>query len=280
MRRFTIFTASLLFLAWTATASAITLYDGTLGTLPAAQPTPGQGWAYGASGAATQTAAGGVTTLDTTAADSISAGYNAHLVGTISGNPATYTMTGLPVPFDRSTGYTVEITTQVNSESHGTHTDRAGFSIIVLSSDLNGIELGLWTNEIWAQSISAGPTYFTHGEGAAYPPTTQHQYDLAILGGQYRLFSDGTQILSGNLRDYSGSLKNTTVGAFSTFPYATPNYIFLGDDTTEANASVNIADVRMFSTALPEPASFVLMGLGVLVCGGIAYRHRRKPPLN
>ena len=41
------------------------------------------------------------------------------------------------------------------SETHSTN-DRAGLSLIVLSSDLRGIELGFWTNEIWAQSGAAG----------------------------------------------------------------------------------------------------------------------------
>ncbi len=42
---------------------------------------------------------------------------------------------------DRTTGYTLSFDLQVGSESHVSN-DRAGFSVIALSSDLQGIELG------------------------------------------------------------------------------------------------------------------------------------------
>ena len=52
---------------------------------------------------------------------------------------------------DRTAGYTVRFTAQVQEELHNNN-NRAGFSVIVLSSDLKGIELGFWEDQVWAQA--------------------------------------------------------------------------------------------------------------------------------
>src|SRR3954454_4104234 len=116
------------------------LYDGSLNTTPNSQ-----GWFYGTDSLlATQSAAGGVTTFSTTAASSIRAGYSTL-------NPITnQVLPGMPI-LDRAGGYTVQFDVKLDSESHASN-DRAGFSLIALSSDSKGIELGFWTNQVWAQS--------------------------------------------------------------------------------------------------------------------------------
>jgi hypothetical protein len=64
-------------------------------------------------------------------------------------------------------------------------------------------------------------------------------------------------ILSGPIRDYT---------AFNGFPnpYRTPNFCFLGDDSSSAGAMVNIADV----TLVPAP-TLVIPAAGVLGWQGI-----------
>ncbi len=151
-----------------------------------------------------------------------------------------------------------DLSAKINSETHARN-DRAGFSVIALSSDQVGLELGFWADKIWAQNDSP---LFTHGEEASFDTTTQHMYDLAILGGQYKLLADNAAILTGSLRNYSGSGP----------PYSTPNFLFLGDDTTSASASVSLARVDMFSFALPEPSSLVLLALGSTLAFGVIRR--------
>lgn len=179
-------------------------------------------------GLAVQSFAGGVTTLNTTAANAVQAGY--------FHNPPFFAG---PV-LNRLEGYTLRFTVQVVSESHATN-HRAGFSVILLSSDLQGIELGFWADEIWAQEGGAAPGLFTRAEGAAFNTTAGLiPYELTVLGDSYALSTGNTPILSGKLRDYT---------AFAGFPdpYETPNFIFLGDDTTSAQAEIRLARVSVIT---------------------------------
>jgi len=188
-----------------------------------------QGFLYVAdSASAIQTFSDGITTLDTTASQAIHAGY----------------FSQSPLKLDRETGYTLRFTTHLLSESH-TGPDRAGFSVIALSSDLQGIELGFWEDEIWAQEGGLSPNLFTHAEGAAFDTTAGLiPYELTILGNTYALATGSTAILSGTLRDYT---------AFNGFPdpYETPNLVFLGDDTTSAQASIRISSVQVITDNAP-----------------------------
>lgn len=213
--------------------STTVLYDGALGTLPGMQ-----GFVYLTNplfGAlATQSVSGGATTLDTTPRMSDSAGYFA--------NSALYPA------LDRTAGYSLLFTTQVMTESH-VGNDRAGFSVIILSSDLMGIELGFWTNEVWAQEGGSPPGLFTHAEGAAFNTTSGLiTYTLTITGSTYALSASSGAVLSGGLRDY-------TAFTGSPNPYETPNLIFLGDDTSSAQAKIKLSAVRLsvpiFTVYLP-----------------------------
>jgi hypothetical protein len=203
------------------------LYDGSLNT-----GTPNtQAMLYISFPAGSyETFTNGVTILDTTSANGISAGY--------FGNDPTLML-------DRSLGYTLHVTVQISSESHANN-NRAGFSVIVLSSDVKGIELGFWQDEVWAQNDDSDPgSLFTHGEGAAWDTTSGLMaYDLAILSDTYTLWAGDTAVLTGALRDYSN---------FAGFPdpYETPNLIFLGDDTTSAQALIQLSYVAVTVNELP-----------------------------
>jgi len=219
-------------------ASAVTLYDGSLGTAPSSQ-----GWlSHYTFNGGTETVGATKTTYDASAADNTQGGYSTHtFVGTLV-NPSS------PV-LDRTTGYTVSVDLKLLSENHSSN-DRAGLSLIVLSSDHQGIELGFWNNEIWEQS---GPA-FTHGLGTAYDPTAAIKtYDLVVSGSNYTLLGNGSPIRSGTLKDYS------TFG----FPYTTTNWIFVGDDTTSARGAFEISRLAV---TVPEPAGMLLFLLPVAVC--------------
>ncbi|HEY3230532.1 MAG TPA: hypothetical protein VGJ87_15015, partial [Roseiflexaceae bacterium] len=102
--------------------------------------------------------------------------------------------------------------------------------------------LGFWSDHIWAQEGGAEPNLFTHAEDAPFTTTTGLiSYTLAIHGGTYALAANGAPILSGNLRDYSAF-------AGPIDPYETPNFIFLGDDTTSARAKIRLAALAVTVT--------------------------------
>jgi hypothetical protein len=222
-------------------ANAVVLYDAALGTTPGQQ-----GWFYQSSGAS-ETFANRATTLDTTADTSIKSGYFASQTGFLGSSA--------PVPvLDRAGGYTLTFAAQVQQEDHAGSDkngdqigDRAGLSLIVLSSDKKGVELGLWKDQIWIQNDgdSEPPTgtLFTHGESAIFDTTTGLiSYTLSIKGASYSLSSGGIAILTGSVRDYTAWEAPPLAPAN---PYRTPNLIVLSDDTTSASAKIRLAYVAV-----------------------------------
>jgi len=219
-------------------AHAGVLYDGGLGTLPSAQ-----GWLYLANppSGATQTLGAGAVTLDTTGQASYQAGYFS------TSHPGVPTL-------DRHAGYRVGFDVQVTEEAHGSN-DRAGFSVIALSEDKLGIELAFWENEIWAQS---GPA-FTHAEETGYDTTAVRRYELHVAGDRYSLSAGGSEILAGPLRDYSSH----------PYPvYSLTSFLFFGDDTTSAQASIALARIDVTApTLIPEPAGLAFVALAGCALG-------------
>jgi hypothetical protein len=225
-----------------APVSAGTVYDGSLGTSPNSQQFFYLTDPFGGA-SAVQTVGSSSVTLNTTAQTSDKAGY--------FGSGSTHA--GIP-EMDRATGFTVSFTLRLDSETHNT-SDRAGLSVIALGSDSRGIELGFWTDRIWAQSDSP---LFTHAEEALFDPTASLiAYDLAIVGDSYTLSSGATTILTGSVRDYTAFS-----GAFN--PYDQQNFVFVGDDTGSAAASFEMTHVVV---TVPEPTSGMLVLLGGALFG-------------
>ena len=211
------------------------LYDGGTGTLPEAQ-----GWGYAAVPAqlVSTSQTGSATRLVTTAANLANAGYARQMT----------------TPLLRESGFNLALRFKLNGEAHA-RPDRAGFSVIVLGADRRGIELGFWTDLVFAQ---ADLPLFVHDEEAAFDFRSGfNDVVVSVRGTNYTLFAAGAPRLSGPLRDYT---------AFSGFPdvYETPNFIFLGDDTTSAGADVEIASV-----ALVTPPVLRVVGAGLLEWTGV-----------
>jgi hypothetical protein len=215
-------------------APAQTLYDAGKGTLPGVQ-----GWLYLTtplfSSEAKESFSEGGTLLDTRTRIADKAGYFSNLppLGTHPANPV----------LDPVAGFHLSFTVRVLSEEHASE-DRAGFSVIVIASDLSAIELGFWAGEIWAQS---GPE-FHHAEGVALDTTdlVPRRFDLQFQRGQYALSANGTVLLTGPLRRYD---------SFGP-PYAIPNFLFFGDDTSSASARTELKLIRV------EPLPRVIVSQG------------------
>lgn len=215
--------------------NTLILYDATSGNIPGS---PLVNFTDFPPGSATPLYSNGLTVLDTTTAGSDT------YAGWVSSGATT---PGFPI-LDRSAGFQLNFSIQVDRESHDSH-HRAGFSVIVLSQDAKGVELGFWENEIWAQSDEATGGLFRRGEGVAFPTTTAPtDYQITVAGDSYTLTANMNPILSGPLRDYS---------SFDGFPdpYETPNFIFLGDDTRSAQARVQLRFVSVTGTEPITPTS-------------------------
>lgn len=234
---------------------SVVLYDGSLTTLPTTQ-----GLEYVATGG-TETAITGGVELNTTGNALFSAGY--------------FSDPTLTPTLDRTTGYTISFSAQILDEfrtasankNNDGKDDRAGFSVLAVSSDgVGAIELGFWDDQIWAQedgttqvNPAAQPvdgnaaddalTLFTQAESVAFATTTLVNYDLTIYQNTYSLFANDTLVLSGDLRNY-------TAFSGTPDPYQTPNLIFLGDNTTSAVAAVRLTNVAV--TTYTPPATVTL----------------------
>lgn len=247
----------------TAAQGGMILYDATAGTLPAAQ-----GWLYGTNpifgSEATQTVGGGILTLDTTADRSEQAGYFSALPPIPGQHP------GLPV-MDPSIGYTVRFGLQVESEGHNQRDDnsdgiddRAGYSVIVVSENLEAIEIAFWEDEVWAyddDSVNA-IDLFTHAEGAAYDTTEAlTTFAITVQGDMYTVRANGAPLFGGMMRDYSAF-------AGTPDPYEIPSFLFFGDDTSSADSRTRVSFIEII---IPEPGATALAAMA----GAVLLRRRR-----
>jgi Domain of unknown function (DUF4347) len=180
---------------------------------------------------------------------------------------------------DRAQGYILSFTASLSAETHtgsdrnlDGKDDRAGFSVVVVGNDQTAIELGFWSDRIFAQSdgtTQANPalepdgslpnatrTLFTQAESATFNTTTLTAYDLAVVGDIYTLFANGQAILSGKLRNYTAFVpQNISVGPLSVkppSPYTQKNLVFFGDNTPAASATLQLKNVAITTNgALP-----------------------------
>jgi len=266
-----------------ATGASVTLYDGSLSGTP-----DSQGWLEFTTAPAsvtidpitlnlpqaTQTQIVGGTQLNTavtnaliTDPNDIAGGYgNYESCIDVFPNSCTPNLINPSFPtLDRNAGYSISLDLQINRENH-VGNDRAGFSITAISSDLRGIELGFWEDEIWAQHDDVTGSLFTHAEGNdAIATTALSSYELQIQGNSYQLFQNNLSILNGSLRDYSAfdHTAGISLGGLNLTlpydPYETPNLLVFGDNTTRA--SVN-ADLRNVAVTTAEAANNPTAGAG------------------
>lgn len=231
------------------------LYEASAGAVP---ESPLMGFTDFPPGAAQPAYTESVTLLDTTV---LGGDTYAGWVSSGSSTP------GFPI-LDRTTGFQVNITLQLERESHSNN-NRAGFSIIVLAQDAMGIELSFWENEIWAQSDGLTGGLFRHAEGTAFATTAGlTDYQITIIGDSYTLAAGGLPILTGPVRDYS---------AFDEFPdpYETPNFLFLGDDTTSAQARLHLSSLSVTGS---EPATPTIAVTGTRTSSPLPTPTSTSPP--
>jgi len=242
--RFLIAPVAAVLTAWACgPVGAAVLYDAALGTAPAAQ-----GWTTQGIGAApVQSVAAGTYRLDTTGTGVLTFGS-----GLVSA-----------LPLDAASGYDLSFSLQVMSEAHSSD-NRAGFSVLAVGADpRKAIELAFWSGHVWAYDYDGlAADRFVHGADAAFDTASALQtYTLSVRHQQFTLFSGGSTLLSGALRDYTAS---------GLPPYATPNLLFFGDDSSRGTSVTQLGFVSL--SPVPESASAALWLAGLAVLGAMAWR--------
>lgn len=243
MRRFLLLAAAVLLTGSSALGDTV-LYDGSQGNAP-----QDQGWlSYAGFGTSYAVGSGGVA-FDSTSDPADQGGFSNYEM--FSSTPVNGSFPALA----RAAGFTIELDLGLFAESHSSN-DRAGFSVIVLGDDAKGIELGFWTDSIWAQDDDP---LFTQAESVSYDTTAELvRYAITIQGDTYSLSAAGSEILTGDVRDYS------SWGA----PYGVANFLFLGDNTTSAAGAAGLGYVAV----VPEPGTLAALAAGA---GLVLLRRRR-----
>ena len=220
------------------------LYDPALGTIPSQQ-----GWLSFLDNSTVEQFDGHYISLDTTADRTDQSGYfSEDPPFGIIGHPQ------FPV-LDRNAGFTIRFELQVISESHNLRDhngdgrlDRAGFSVIAISDDLLGVELGFFEDRLWVYAAAGESpnSQFTQAEGVTFDTTADFvTYDLSVFGDHYTLYADHRRFLSGPLRNYNPTGLSSLVD-----PYDNPSFVFLGDDTTSAESHTILGRIEAFATGL------------------------------
>ncbi len=248
-----LFVGALWGLTLVSSAAVVPLYTPSGTQTPVDQP-----WlTYNALGPASQVGSSSGVTLDSTALMLTYAGYSNY---TTSG---AYKNAAFP-SLNRTQGYSLRFDLQVLSQANNAAAntnpvgqERAGFSVILLGSDGFGIEIGFREGQVFTQPNA---TFLGLGESANFDTKSQiNRYDLFISGSSYTLNAGGNTVLTGGLRNYS---------AFGQ-PYNLKNFVFLGDNTTEAQSRAFLGRVEL--NPVPEPGTLL-----ALLTGGLAIVRRRR----
>jgi hypothetical protein len=253
-------------------AVTINLYDGSSGVTPNNVPNPYLKFSNirGDSNfpASSQTADGGVTTLNTNGSLANLGGYsNYDLV-----NLDSFVNPLFPI-LDRNAGYTLSFTMKLNSQT-GNNVNRAGFNALILGNDQKGIEIGFRNSDIFAYNNDNSFSRGDQNSNLNGILSNLNTYDLNVLGNNYTLKNGSNTLLAGSLRDYTDAAANTNNPLIAGI-YETPNFLFLGDDRTAAGTSVDIKNISLTTTSVPEPSS--MAGVAVAIgCGAMFKRKLRK----
>ena len=277
--------ASTVFLTGTINekAGAINLYNGT--GLPGSQLTLQIG-AIKSDGTAVSPFTGTGQTIvtgqgvkvDTAANSAEYSGYsNYNPLSSTYFNPAIFQSSTL----NQATGYTITFTVSLSNVFDGSAPEapRAAFSVIAVSSDKKGIEIGFRPTAIFSQSASFGTASETSSSLISIDTSISKDYTLTVFNDTYSLSlsSSGTSIINGALKNYvfDPTLSSPSL-PFN--PYTTSSFLFFGDDTGKASGTFTLGNVTLDTTPVPFEFS-PTYGL-LAITTGMAINNWRKKTKN
>ncbi|MGF1535009.1 MAG: hypothetical protein ACFB4J_00805 [Elainellaceae cyanobacterium] len=199
---------------------------------------------------ATQTATAGGVVLDTRGSTDPNAGYAGYsnytvdLSGISLTDPTNINFSPVNPNFpalDSTAGYSLSFDLAITEES--SVPDRSGFSLLVVGSDSRAIELDFKSDRIFAQAASFGAAETVV---PGFSLSNLNSYTLDVANGGYELFANGSSILSGSLRNYAFD-PAASDPPLPANPYATPNFVFLGDLTDGGSSVTTLGPVSLFT---------------------------------
>lgn len=213
---------------------AAVLYDATTGTTPNEQ-----GWTSLSNpifGEAHHTIREGTLVLDSLSVLSDQAGYFSKVPALSLEHPQS------PVVDLKQQVFAIDFSIRLVAAVDAPDTDaryvgqrnRGGFAVIAIGEDLTGVELQFQSDHIVA--LDNADSAFSIGELVSLNTGALREYRLILEKSGYRLFTDGTLLLTGPVRDYSAFAPSPPFD----FPYTTPSFFFFGDDTARAGARTEI----------------------------------------
>ena len=208
--------------------------------------------------------------IDSNANNAEYSGYTNHLPNPLNPSELVPINSGFP-RLDRDTGYSIFFTVALDSNNNDftdLSDDRAAFSITVIGTNNEGIELGFDSDRIFAQSSNFVREETTNN----FPTSTFNSYELKVDNNGYELFANSatTPILNGTLRTYNftPSFSNPPL-LFN--PYETENFLFLGDNTGQAYGNFTLGSISVSSV----PFNFSPT-LGLALTGFCIWLRRKK----
>ena len=277
--------ASTVFLTGTINekAGAISLYNGS--GLPGSQTTLQIG-AIKSDGTAVSPLTGTGQTIvtgqgvkvDTAANSAEYSGYsNYNPLSSTYFNPAIFQSSTL----NQATGYTITFTVSLDPstlvDTSTTAAPRAAFSVMAVSSDKKGIEIGFRPTAVFSQSASFGIESET--SLISIDTSISKDYTLTVFNDTYSLSlsSSGTPIINGALKNYvfDPTLSSPRL-PFN--PYTTSSFLFFGDDTGKASGTFTLGNVTLDTTPVPFEFS-PTYGL-LVIATGMAINNWRKKTKN
>ena len=176
---------------------------------------------------------------------------------------------------DQTTGYTINFTVNLDTVTDNTTTSnpRAAFSIIAISGDKKGIEIGFRTDEIFAQSNN----FTSQAQTALFTTTSPTTYKLTVFADNYSLSSNGTPIINGALQNYVFNPASSDP-PLPFNPYTTSSFLFFGDDTGQESGTFTLGSVNLDTTPVPFEFS-PTYGL-LAIATGMAINNWRKKTKN
>jgi hypothetical protein len=258
----------------TAHAATTVLYDPSLPGSANDNPTGGAVvWLSGVVPASTTYSDLGASIMQSTSADT--AGYsNYSPLLALSAN-APMVNSAFPT-LSSGTGYRLTFGLELKSEDHSGNINRAGFSVTLIGDDKTGVEIGFQKDSPTAGTIFVqndgrnGSVIFTRGESVSTAlPLSRNLWNLDVHGNTFELAlaAGGNPVLSGALRDYSGYTGNGKNA------YGTPNFLFLGDNTSSARADF-VLSYAAITTPVPEPSTYMMLLAGLGCISLTSYRRR------
>lgn len=201
--------------------------------------------------------------IDSNANNAEYSGYTNHLPNPLNPSELVPINSGFP-NLDRDTGYSIFFTVALdtNNDFFDNSSDRAAFSITVIGTNNEGIELGFDSDRIFAQSSN----FIREETTDNFITSNFNSYELKVDNNGYELFANSatTPILNGALRTYNFTpLASNPPLLFN--PYETENFLFLGDNTGQAHGTFTLGAISVSSVPFnfSPTLGLALVGFGI-----------------